>query len=688
MAENEDTVPNRLEPEQTTDPTRRQSPAASSEIPVTRPRRIFTRSRRNSAPLLELGVNNLPIEQNRTQHSDDQTVMSYQMDPSNQSGSENNGSQPEQPPVNESQSRIVITTAPVPQIPRLTSLKPEEVISFLHSFDSARDMCSRNGGQSMMIKAYIDGGVVRELNEVYRAVTTQEVRAVLDKIVEDYDVNKQEDGFIILREQLSWPKNEPTLDRSVTKYFQDIRRIMSKEDFTQNKQRMKQVVKEAIKHLPKFFNLDPTDYMNLQTLIEAGQRKFLPKEQFEAIKIQQKAKRESGQQDSLLDQLEQFLRMRAWANRDLQSTKQQLTSVLNVSSPVAPPQSPILPQQHPQHAHLANQPPTSTVPQETSGDRNNHLIQAMTNLTGSLEAMALRNNRQGPGPCFCCGSTNHTFRQCDVWKTYLRQTGQSHLIQNQQQRPYRQFNFNRQAQRQANIPQNFMEVLQALQPSPQPVVQSPPQPSAQFPPFSPVSSTDVQILQAPQRQQYQQQQQQPQFNQRRYQQIPPMRSPRDPNRAMDIRVKLNMQQLSKRQATIEVFGSDWQWHPQKGCLDSGATMTVGSVQLHEKFCTQVEVMRKLRDVVLPDGTRVKVLKQARIWLRAKHPDGRVNVFSNIKIALVDSPQWEWLLIGWTDLYHANATPEQALYSNSVPSTAPMDTKPAILQHINQNLGSK
>ena len=61
---------------------------------------------------------------------------------------------------------------------------------------------------------------------------------------------------------------------------------------------MKQVVKEAIKHLPKFFNLDPTDYMNLQTLIETRQQKFLPKEQFEAIKEQQKAKRESGQQET------------------------------------------------------------------------------------------------------------------------------------------------------------------------------------------------------------------------------------------------------------------------------------------------------------------------------------------------------------------------------------------------------
>ena len=55
----------------------------------------------------------------------------------------------------------------------------------------------------------------------------------------------------------------------------------------QIKQRMKQVVKEAIKHLPKLLSLDATDYMNSQALIEPGQRKFLPKEEFEAIRDQQ-----------------------------------------------------------------------------------------------------------------------------------------------------------------------------------------------------------------------------------------------------------------------------------------------------------------------------------------------------------------------------------------------------------------
>ena len=681
MANIEDSASSQSEPEQVTTPTNQLFPTTFTSRNTSPPRQIITRSRRRSEPLLELGFNDVPLEQNRLEEQGTMT------DTTNQSPSLDNEETPRQPPTDDNQSRIVITTAPIPQIPRLTSLKPEDVISFLHSFDSAKDMCTRNGGQTMIIKAYIDGGVVRELNEVYRANTSTEVRSVLDKIVEDYDVNKQEDGFIILREQLSWPKDEPTLDRSVTKYFQDIRRIMSKEDFTHNKQRMKQVVKEAIKHLPKFFNLDPTDYMNLQTLIEAGQRKFLPKEQFEAIKRQREAKRESGLQESLLDQLEQFLRMRAWANRDLTSTKQKITSVLHVTSPTVPPTTPIQPSNQ-QPALLAQNPLTSTAPREIIPEpmttNQTQLLQAMNTLTNSLEAMAFRNQptqqrRPGNqrGACFCCGSYEHGFRQCDVWNNYLVQSGQSHLIQRQPpQRPQQNRSFNRQQRSFPPPPQNVahgvLDILNALQ-------QQSPQQQTLHPPPTPLQASEVQILQPPQRQQYRPRQ--------GYQQIPPFRQ-RDPNRAMDIRVKLNMQELHKQQATIEVFGSDGQWHPQKGCLDSGATMTVGSVQLHEKFCTQVEDMRKLRDVVLPDGTRVKVQKQARIWLRAKHKDGRVNVFPNIKIALVDSPQWEWLLVGWDDLYNVNATPEQALYSNSVLATAPMDTKPAIIQHINQNLGNK
>ena len=93
-----------------------------------------------------------------------------------------------------------------------------------------------------------------------------------------------------------------------------------------------------------------------------------------------------------------------------------------------------------------------------------------------------------------------------------------------------------------------------------------------------------------------------------------------------------------------------------------ATVTVGTVQLQERFCLDSKFMHKRRDVVLPHGVRIPVTKEAKIWVRVRHADdGRVNMCPKLKIALVDSPDWEWLLIGWGDLYCANETPEQALY---------------------------
>ena len=96
---------------------------------------------------------------------------------------------------------------------------------------------------------------------------------------------------------------------------------MSRENFTKNKHRLKQVVKEAIRQLPKFFNLDTSDYTSLGILIEAEQR----------IKQQQAGKPEKGEFNNVLTQLEQFLRMKAWVNRDLKTTKQDLHAVMAVS---------------------------------------------------------------------------------------------------------------------------------------------------------------------------------------------------------------------------------------------------------------------------------------------------------------------------------------------------------------------
>ena len=256
--------------------------------------------------------------------------------------------------------------------------------------------------------------------------------------MEDYDSNKLEDGFIMLREQLKWPEDEPTLDRAVTKYFQDIRRVMSKEDFTKNKHRLKQVVKEAIKHLPSFFNLDTSDYLSLGNFIEAGQKKLLPKEQFDMLQRQRELKREEGTGENMLDQLEQFLRMKAWANRDTQHTKQKLSDIRQVShqplNPVAQTENVPTPSLPPVH-NVALTQPSSPAPDPAQMQ----LIQAMTDLTNSFASRPNNNNRNDSfnnrrrRQCFCCGDPNHGIRQCPVFNEFLTSTGRQLFFQPQYQ---------------------------------------------------------------------------------------------------------------------------------------------------------------------------------------------------------------------------------------------------------------
>ena len=149
---------------------------------------------------------------------------------------------------------------------------------------------------------------------------------------------------------------------------------------------------------------------------------------------------------------------------------------------------------------------------------------------------------------------------------------------------------------------------------------------------------------------------------------------RPPDRAMDIEVKtfdgMNGQ-LNVEQAQVEALGMDQVWYSVMGCLDSGATVTVGSIQEHGKYCFLTNPMRKKRDVSLPNGSRVPVTHQGLINVRVKHSDGRLNYFQRIKIALVDDASWKWLLIGWGELAQAQATPEHALYSASLPPGHPM-----------------
>lgn len=98
---------------------------------------------------------------------------------------------------------------------------------------------------------------------------------------------------------------------------------MSKEDLTNNAQMMKQVVKEAIRHLPDLFGLIPSDYSNLQKYIDASMKKVLSKTQFEKL-----TKFGSPRdKQNMLDLLEQYLRIVAVSNRDKHSTTLKIADV-------------------------------------------------------------------------------------------------------------------------------------------------------------------------------------------------------------------------------------------------------------------------------------------------------------------------------------------------------------------------
>lgn len=147
----------------------------------------------------------------------------------------------------------------------------------------------------------------------------------------------------------------------------------------------------------------------------------------------------------------------------------------------------------------------------------------------------------------------------------------------------------------------------------------------------------------------------------------PMRRP-----PLDIVIRkfeaIHGQTLNSEKAIIEALLYDNQWHNLKGCLDSGASMTVGSVAAHAKFCISTEMLRNPRNVVLPDNREIPVDQLGMIKLRARFSDGKVKVFPNMRITLVGDPTWNWLLIGWNEPARMNATPDQVLHATATQPT--------------------
>ena len=89
---------------------------------------------------------------------------------------------------------VIVQNTPVINVSYLKSLAAEEVISFLHSYTSAKEMVGTN--VNMLIKGYIDGTLVRELSEVYQANDEASIIKILEQIVAEYDDMKEADSCL------------------------------------------------------------------------------------------------------------------------------------------------------------------------------------------------------------------------------------------------------------------------------------------------------------------------------------------------------------------------------------------------------------------------------------------------------------------------------------------------------------
>ncbi len=116
---------------------------------------------------------------------------------------------------------------------------------------------------------------------------------------------------------------------------------------------------------------------------------------------------------------------------------------------------------------------------------------------------------------------------------------------------------------------------------------------------------------------------------------------------------------------VDMFAWNGQWKPVNGCLDSGATMTVGSFDKHAGLCLSTERLRKPRTVQLPNETQVPITHYGKIRLRVDHTNGKSNYLEDTRIALVGEKNWPLLLVGHDILTKHKATPEQVLFSMAV-----------------------
>ena len=280
---------------------------------------------------------------------------------------------------------IIQNGAPVVNIPPLVSFNPESVISFLHQYQSAKEMFP-----SMIMKPYIDGQIVRELSDVYKSTSDEEILAVLQKSITEYDANKAEDCFDILKLQLKWPSGSDPIDRKITEYFLAIRRCMSKVDLDKDESNIKRVTKQAIKKLPTFFDLSIDDYSDLQRLVEVGQRKVLG-DSFDEFKKSQKKEKVNS-----LVLLEKLLRMKAWAIHHDENDLPKIDEV-----------------KHTQFKHSTPDIHTSSNSNDQTQDPQTVYVELINAIKSLTKDQGQNSNNFSRG-CHFCGDLNHFIKDCPL----------------------------------------------------------------------------------------------------------------------------------------------------------------------------------------------------------------------------------------------------------------------------------
>eukprot|EP00924_Labyrinthula_sp_SR-Ha-C_P007846 augustus_masked-scaffold_28-processed-gene-4.111-mRNA-1 protein AED:1.00 eAED:1.00 QI:0/0/0/0/1/1/2/0/831 len=497
--------------------------------------------------------------------------------------------------------------------PFLRSLKPEDVISFLHNFHNADTAVRISDGQALSFRPYIDGRVIRKLKEAKGYSTSAEILKELNSIVEDYDRNKKEDALHILDSKLAWDLTEPTEERRVNAYIDTVLEIMNVGDLKNDKKMETEAVKLALKNLPSKYELVPSDHDRLKSLLANARAKILSPDEIELLEAGEKnmkGKRGVPVTHKKINNLKKLLIYKASVLKDTKSEAEDLhgldrtknKTVLRVADGLAHNTAEQL------MATLAN----LLSPKATISSTHSY-VNAVRNTQGTTisasNALDLNSPLKGQGNssvnivCYFCGGDGHRVSECMTLKNIKMERAAKGLSP-------------------AYVPRfNRRQGDRGYTNNRKPNFKSPVKERCSLP---------------------------------------------------DIMIKnfdgMKGARLNSQKAQFKLFSPDIKWIPLKGALDSGAGMTVGGVKAHENFCTNLETLRNDRHVVLPNGSRIPVSMQEYVEAPAKHGRGKVNTFNRLRVFLLDLDDWDWFLIGFPELAALQATTDQVLAQVAPPDS--------------------